>query len=144
MTIAESLKRSTGEIVDAALKLHIGLGPGLLESVYQSVLTRDLARRGMQVESEKCITFEYDGMRFDSGLRLDLLIDRTIVLELKSVEAIAPVHTKQVLTYLRLLHLPVGLLLNFGAPLMKEGIRRVLNGYPPIVNRPNPARSYRS
>jgi GxxExxY protein len=127
---AQDLKGLTGTIVDAAFKLHVGLGPGLLESVYQSILARDLARRGLRVDCERVISFEYDGMRFDSGLRIEMLIENLIVVELKSVEQLSPVHPKQLLTYLRLLHLPVGLLINFGAARLKEGIRRVANGYP--------------
>jgi GxxExxY protein len=127
---AADLKGLTGAIVDAAFKLHVGLGPGLLESVYQSVLARDLARRGLHVDSERVISFEYDGMRFDSGFRVDLLVENSIVVELKSVEQLSPVHPKQLLTYLRLLRLPVGLLINFGAARLKDGIRRVANGYP--------------
>jgi iron complex transport system substrate-binding protein len=127
---SRDLTALTGTIVDAAFRLHVGLGPGLLESVYQSILARDLARRGLQVETERVISFEYDGMRFDSGLRVDMLIENSVVVELKSVEQFAPVHPKQLLTYLRLLRLPVGLLLNFGAPRLKDGIRRIANGYP--------------
>jgi iron complex transport system substrate-binding protein len=127
---ASDLKGMTGTIVDAAFKLHVGLGPGLLESVYQSILARDLARRGLHVEPERVIAFEYDGMRFDSGLRVDMLIEHSIVVELKSVEQLSPVHPKQLLTYLRLLRLPVGLLINFGAARLKDGIRRIANGYP--------------
>ena len=126
------LKGLTGDIVDAAFKLHVGLGPGLLESVYQSVLARDLARRGLRVVTERMISFEYDGMRFDSGFRVDMLVENSIVVELKSVEQLSPVHPKQLLTYLRLLRLPVGLLINFGAARLKDGIRRVANGYPAI------------
>ena len=118
----------TGEIVDAAFKLHTALGPGLLESVYEAVLCRDLQRRGLQVERQKLVSFEYDGLRFDDGLRVDLLVDARVVVEIKSIEKSAAVHSKQVLTYLRLLKLPVGLLINFGAPTLKEGLQRVVNG----------------
>ena len=121
------LKELTGEIVDAAFKLHVGLGPGLLESVYQTILARDLARRGLRVDTERLISFEYDGMKFDSGLRIDILVENIIAVELKSVEQLSPVHPKQLLTYLRLLHLPVGLLINFGAARLKDGIRRIAN-----------------
>lgn len=113
--------------MDAAFKLHVALGPRLLESVYQSILARDLARRGLRVDTGRLISFEYDGMRFDSGLRIDILVENIIVVELKSVEQLSPVHPKQLLTYLRLLHLPVGLLINFGAARLKDGIRRIAN-----------------
>ena len=127
---ARPLNDITGTIVDAAFKLHVGLGPGLLESVYHAVLARDLVRRGLHVETEKCISFDYDGMHFESGFRIDLLVERVVIVELKSVEQIAPVHSKQFLTYLRLLRLPVGLLINFGAPRLKDGVQRIINGFP--------------
>ena len=124
----------TGEIVDAAVKLHQGLGPGLLESVYEAVLARELVRRGLEVERQKTIVFEFDGMRFDEGLRVDLFVEHTVVVELKSIEAILPVHKKQLLTYLRLLDLPVGLLINFGAPVLKDGLHRIVNKLPPSAS----------
>jgi len=120
----------TGEIVDAAFKLHTALGPGLLESVYETVLCRDLQRRGLHVERQKPVSFEYDGLRFEDGLRVDLLVDARVVVEIKSIEKSAAIHGKQVLTYLRLLKLPVGLLINFGAPTLKEGLQRIVNGLP--------------
>jgi GxxExxY protein len=121
----------TGEIVDAAYQVHTRLGPGLLESVYGVVMGRDLGRRGLRVEPHKVVAFEFDGMRFERGLRVDLLVEDRVVVELKSVEVLAPVHLKQVLTYLRLLKLPVGLLINFGAATLKQGVRRVVNNYQP-------------
>lgn len=119
----------TGEIVDAAYKLHTGLGPGLLESIYETVLARDLERRGLRVEKQKPLSFDYDGMEFADCLRVDLLVNGHVVVEIKSVERLLPVHPKQVLTYLRLLNMPVGLLINFGAPTLKEGLHRIVNGY---------------
>jgi len=124
----------TGIIVDAAYKIHTGLGPGLLESVYETVLMRELEKRGLQVERQKTISFEFDGVRFDDGLRVDLLVEGAVVVELKSIERFAPVHAKQVMTYLRLLNLPVGLLINFGAATLKEGLQRIVNNYRPSVN----------
>jgi GxxExxY protein len=125
-----SLNEITGEVVDAALKVHKGLGPGLLESVYEAVLAAELRRRGLTVERQKGVSFDFDEMHFDEGLRIDLLVEGAVVVELKSVEELAPVHTKQVLTYLRLLDLHVGLLINFGAPTLKEGLHRIVNGRP--------------
>jgi len=130
MESTRALDDVTGEIVDAAFKLHTALGPGLLESVYETVLHRDLQRRGLSVERQKPVAFEYDGLRFDDGLRVDLLVDSRVVVEIKSIEKCAAVHGKQVLTYLRLLKLPVGLLINFGAPTLKEGLQRIVNGLP--------------
>ena len=121
------LDEITGAIVDAALKIHRELGPGLLESVYEAVLARALVRRGLQVERQKPICFEYDGMVFDEGFRIDLLLEGRVIVELKSIERLAPVHGKQLLTYLRLMKLPVGLLINFGAGTLKEGLQRVVN-----------------
>lgn len=114
-------------VVDAAFHVHKELGPGLLESVYETVLAHALEKRGLHVERQKSVTFEYDGMHFDDGLRVDLFVNGKLVVELKSVETIAPVHSKQLLTYLRLLNLPLGLLVNFGAATFKEGCKRVVN-----------------
>jgi GxxExxY protein len=128
------LDEITGAIVDAAFKLHQGLGPGLLESVYETVLARDLARRGLRVERQKIVEFEYDGIRFEDGLKLDLLVEGIVVVELKSVETLLPVHKKQVLTYLRVLELPVGLLINFGASILTDGLHRIVNNLPPSAS----------
>jgi GxxExxY protein len=128
------LDEITGAIVDTSLKIHRELGPGLLESVYETVLFRALERRGLPVERQKVIRFENDGLVFDEGLRLDLLVDGCVVVELKSVERLAPVHHKQVLTYLRLLQLPVGLLINFGGATLKEGLHRIVNQLPPSAS----------
>jgi len=121
----------TGQVVDAALKLHTRLGPGLLESVYELVMARELERRGLTVEKQKPVSFEFDGLQFNEAFRVDLLVEGRVVVELKSVETLAPVHSKQLLTYLRLLNLPVGLLINFGAATMKEGLHRIVNNYTP-------------
>jgi len=119
--------RITGVIVDVAYRIHCDLGPGLFPSVYGVVVPRALERRGLKVERHKLVTFEYDGLRFDNGLRVDLLVGEQVVVEVKAVDTITPVHSKQVLTYLRLLDLPVGLLINFGAATLKEGLRRIVN-----------------
>jgi iron complex transport system substrate-binding protein len=124
----------TGAIVDVALKIHLELGPGLLESVYEAVLARALERRGFHVERQKAIRFEYDGMVFEEGFRADLLVEDRVVVELKSVEKLAPVHSKQLLTYLRLMNLPIGLLINFGAATLKEGLHRIVNNLQPSAS----------
>ena len=121
----------TGQIVDAAYKVHTRLGPGLLESVYEIVLAKELERRGLKVERQKTIAFQFDGLLFEDAFRVDLLVEGMVVVELKSVETLASVHSKQVLTYLRLLNLPVGLLINFGAATFKEGMHRIVNNYTP-------------
>ena len=128
------LDEITGAIIDSAVKLHRDLGPGLLESVYEVVLARMLERRGFQVERQKSIRFEYDGMIFEDGFRTDLLVDNRVVVELKSVEKLAPVHPKQLLTYIRLMDLPVGLLINFGGETLKEGLRRIVNNLSPSAS----------
>lgn len=112
------INRITGEIVDAAYKL---------ESAYRLILARDLESRGLRVEQERPITFTYEGLTIVNGFRVDLLVDECVVVELKSLERLAPVHTRQVLTYLRLLDLPVGLLINFGAARMGDGLQRIVN-----------------
>jgi len=124
----------TGIVVDSALKVHQALGPGLLESVYEIVLAHELVKRVLKVEQQKVVRFEYDGLVFEEGLRLDLLVDERVVVELKSVELLLPVHSKQLLTYLRLLHQPVGLLINFGAATLKEGLHRIVNQYVPSAS----------
>lgn len=120
----------TGGIVDASLRIHRDLGPGLLESVYEAVLARALHRRGFQVGRQQAIRFEYDGMVFEEGFRTDLLVDNRVIVELKSVERLAAVHSKQLLTYLKLTNTPVGLLINFGAATLREGLHRIVNGLP--------------
>ena len=120
----------TGAIIDASLTIHRDLGPGLLESVYEAVLARALERRGLRVARQQAVRFEYDGLVFEEGFRADLVVEGWVVVEIKSVERLAPVHGKQLLTYLRLMHLRVGLLMNFGAPTLKDGLRRVVNDLP--------------
>jgi len=129
-----SLDAVTGAVVDTSVKLHTKLGPGLLESVYEVILARELARRGLLVERQKPVSFEYDGIQFEDAFRTDLLVNGTVVVEIKSMERALPVHSKQLLTYLRLLNLPVGLLINFGAPTLKEGLQRIVNGLHPSAS----------
>ncbi len=115
-------------VVDAAYQIHTRLGPGLLESVYQAVLLHELRKRGLYVEDEVGVPVIWDEVHLEVGFRADLIVARKLVLELKSVEQVAPVHKKQLLTYLRLTNCRLGLLLNFGAELIKNGIFRVVNG----------------
>ena len=114
-------------VVDAAVKIHMALGPGLLESVYEVVLAHELSKRGLHVERQVPIAIEYDGIRFDEGFRADIIVGKKVVLELKSVEKVTAVHKKQIQTYLRLTDCKLGYLLNFGAALMKQGITRAVN-----------------
>lgn len=117
----------SGAIVDAAVHVHCRLGPGLLESVYESVLAYELQKRGLKVERQVPVLVVYDKLRFEEGFRADLIVDDLVIVELKSVETIAPVHSKQLMTYLKLMDRRLGLLINFGAPLLKDGIRRIAN-----------------
>ena len=120
----------TGAIIHASMSIHRGLGPGLLESVYETLLARALMRRGFHVVRQQPIAFQWDGELFEEGFRADLVVDRLVIVELKSIERINRVHAKQLLTYLRLSGLHVGLLLNFGAETMKDGIHRIVNDLP--------------
>lgn len=121
------IEEVAGLVVDTALRLHRDLGPGLLESVYEAVLAKMLEQRGLFVERQKPVPIRYHGIELNEGFRLDLLVEQQLIVELKSVENIHPVHPKQVLTYLRLMNLPLGLLINFGAPLLKDGLQRIVN-----------------
>jgi GxxExxY protein len=115
-------------IVDAAIKVHSALGPGLLESVYEACLAHELGQRGLGVERQVSLPVRYAGIVIEAGLRLDLLVEQCVVIEIKAVEALLPVHTAQLLTYLKLGDYPLGLLLNFNVPHMKQGIKRIANG----------------
>jgi GxxExxY protein len=109
--------------------VHRGLGPGLLESVYEVVLARTLEKRGFRVARQKPISFVFDDIEFEDAFRTDILVEDTLLIEVKSVERSAPVHGKQLLTYLRLMKLPLGFVMNFGAPSFKEGVQRIANNY---------------
>lgn len=114
-------------IVDAAFKIHTTLGPGLLESVYEAVLAHELRHRGLHVVVQQPIPVFYEGVQLEVGFRADLIVNNKVVIEVKSVEAIAPVFPKQLRTYLRLMDMKLGLLINFNVNLIKEGITRVVN-----------------
>ena len=115
-------------VVDASYHIHTPLGPGLLESVYTRILEYELTRRGLKVRREVPVPFRYDDLEFDEGFRADLIVEGIVILELKSVEKTAPVHKKQLLTYLKLTGMKLGLLINFGESLIKDGIFRLVNG----------------
>ena len=117
-------------IVDSCFKIHTTLGPGLLESVYESVLAQELNMRGLLVVRQQSLPVVYEGVVLEEGFRVDLIVEDLVIVELKSVEAIAPVHKKQLYTYLRLSGKRLGLLVNFGANLIKDGITRIANGMP--------------
>ena len=115
-------------VLDASIAVHRGLGPGLLETVYEVVLVKELRERGLAVERQIPIPIEYGAFRFDEGFRADIVVEGKVILELKSIEAINNAHKKQVLTYLKLTDMKLGYLLNFGEALMKDGITRIVNG----------------
>jgi GxxExxY protein len=116
------------EIVDAAFHIHKSLGPGLLETVYEVVLARELEKRGLRVVRQKPVPIVFGDLKFDEGFRADLIVEDKVIVELKSVEQIAPVHKKQMLTYLRLADKRLGLLVNFSSDVIKDGISRIVNG----------------
>jgi GxxExxY protein len=116
------------QIVDVAFKIHTTFGPGLLESVYETVMAYELQKRGLRVRRQQAIPVVYEDVKMDLGFRVDLIVEDKVVVEIKSVEAIAPVHKKQLLTYLRLTDKRLGLLINFNVELIKNGITRVVNG----------------
>ena len=121
----------SADVVDAALELHRELGPGLLESVYETVLAAELTRRGYAVARQLPVDIVFRGMRFEGAFRADLLVDHQVLVEIKSVERLNGAHGKQLLTYLRLMRKPLGLLINFGGETLKEGLRRIVNDYKP-------------
>ena len=123
-------------VVDAALRVHRELGPGLFETVYELVLAHELEQRGLSVERQVPVPIIYKGQRFEAAFRADLIVQRKVILELKSLEQMSKVHPKQVFTYLKLTGLKLGFVLNFGAGLMKDGIERVVNGLPDAGERP--------
>jgi len=114
----------SGAIVDAAMKVHSALDPGVLESAYAACLRHELIKRGLKVDVEVPVPVVYDGIRLDAGYKLDLLVEDTVVVELKAIEALAPIHQAQVISYLKLAGKPIGLLINFHSLHLKDGIKR--------------------
>lgn len=119
----------TGEIIDAAIKIHKALVPGLFESVYEEVMAYELGKRHLIVERQVPIAVHYEEVKMDIGFRADLFVNREVIVEIKSVEAVKPVYKKQVLTYLRLTNNKIGLLINFNEELLKNGITRLFNNH---------------
>jgi GxxExxY protein len=117
-------------VVDAAFKIHTTLGPGLFESVYEIIMAQELASRGIQLTRQQALPVVWENLHLEAGFRTDLIVENKVIVEIKSVEAIAPVHKKQLLTYLRLAKMRLGILINFDVELIKDGIRRVVNGLP--------------
>jgi GxxExxY protein len=124
----------TGAVLDSAMKLHMRLGPGLLETVYETLLAAALQRRGLAVERQIAIDVVDEGFTFPAAFRIDLLVEKQVIVEIKSVERLQPVHAKQVMTYLRLTGLQAGLLINFNTERLKNGVQRIVNGYVPSAS----------
>lgn len=121
-------------VVDTAFRLHRDLGPGLLESAYEAVLSAKLASLGLHVERQVPIDARFEDIDLPAAYRVDLLVQRAVVIEIKSVEHPSPTHAKQVLTYLKLSHFPLGFVINFGAPMFKDGIKRLINNTVPLAS----------
>lgn len=128
MTERERLNQITEGIIGAAIQVHRALGPGLLESAYEACLAFELNKRGLEAEQQKPQPLVYEGVKLDCGYRIDLLIERSVVIEVKSIDKLAPIHEAQILSYLKLSGCKVGLLINFNVTVLKEGIRRFVNG----------------
>ncbi|MEX2113503.1 MAG: GxxExxY protein [Pirellulales bacterium] len=124
--IGVDVEAVVAQVVDAALQVHKALGPGLLESVYEACLCHELAKRRIQFVRQCSLPVVYDGLRLESGLRIDLLVDGSVVVEVKAVEQVTPLHDAQVITYLKLSNLRVGILINFNVRLIREGIKRLV------------------
>jgi len=128
MTERERLNKITESIICAAIRVHRALGPGLLESAYVACLAYELAKRGLVVEQQKAVPLIYEEVKLECGYRMDLLVEHSVVVEVKSVDVLAPIHEAQVLSYLRLSGCNLALLINFNVTVLKDGIRRFING----------------
>ena len=117
--------RISGEVIDAAYKVHFALGPGLLESVYEACLSHKIKQKGLKVERQVTLPIVFEDFRLDDALKLDLVVERKVIVELKAIENILPVHEAQLLTYLKLSGMELGLLINFNVPILKKGIKRI-------------------
>ena len=130
----EGLDRISGSIIGGAIEVHRYLGPGMLESAYEACLEYELLSRGHAIERQKPLPVTYKGTSIDCAYRLDLVVDEQVIIEIKSVEQLLPIHQAQILSYLRLSGLPLGLLINFNGPTLKQGVRRFRPFHPPSVS----------
>ena len=130
MTEADRLNHITDAIIGSAIEVHKALGPGLLESAYEACLAFELASRSVRVEQQKPLPLLYREIRLDCGYRIDLLVEECAIVEVKAVDSLAPIHQAQLMSYLRLSGCNVGLLINFNVKVLKDGIRRIVNGFP--------------
>ncbi len=140
MTERENLDQITENIIGAAIEVHRALGPGLLESAYEACLTFELAQRGLKVEQQKLLPVVYRDVKLDCGYRLDLLVEEAVIVGVKTVDRLIPIHQAQLLSYLKLSGCKVGLLINFNVRVLKEGIRRVVNAFPASLRSPRALR----
>ncbi len=140
VTEAEELNQITDKIIGAAIKVHRTLGPGLLESAYEACLAFELVEAGLSVEQQKPLPLVYNDVKLDCGYRLDLLVNGKVVVEVKAIEKLAPIHQAQLLSYLKLSGCKVGLIINFNVLILKEGIHRGVNNFP---DSPRPQRPLR-
>ncbi len=129
MSNIDELEALTRTVVNAGFELHRDIGPGLLESAYEALMASILAKEGCNIQRQVPIQMNYRGIIVENAFKIDLLVNNCLVIELKSIERLTAVHGKQVLTYLRLMHLPLGLLMNFGEATFKSGLRRIANDY---------------
>ena len=136
----ENLNRITESIIGAAIEVHRALGPGLLESAYEACLTFELAQRGLKVEQQKPLPVVYREVKLDCGYRLDLLVEEVVIVEVKAVDRLMPIHQAQLLSYLKLSGCKVGLLINFNVKVLKDGIRRLVNDFPDSLRSPRALR----
>jgi GxxExxY protein len=121
------LNELSGHVVDAAIKVHTALGPGLLESAYEACLMHELHKRGLKISSQVKMPISYDGLKIDAGYRIDLLVEDKLIVEIKAMERILPIHEAQLLSYLKLSGKKLGLLINFNVVLLKHGLKRIIN-----------------
>ena len=136
----EQLDKITEQIIGASIKVHRALGPGLLESAYEVCLAFELVECGLGVEQQKPLPVIYRQVKLDAGYRLDLLVEDSVIVEVKAVDQLAPIHSAQLLSYLKLSGCKVGLLINFNVKVLKQGIQRVVNDYPKSLRSPRPLR----
>ena len=140
MSEKEKLDEMTEQVIGAAIQVHRALGPGLLESAYEACLAFELMERGLKVEQQKPLPVVYRQIKLDTGYRLDLLVEGVVIVEVKAVDRLAPIHDAQLLSYLKLSGCKVGLLINFNVKVLKEGIKRVVNNYPDSLRSPRSLR----
>jgi GxxExxY protein len=129
MKSRDELNEISGKVIDAAIKVHSALGPGMLEGAYEICLVHELVRSGFRIESQVTLPIVYEGIKLDAGYRIDLIVEDSVICELKAIERLMPVHEAQLLSYLRMSDRRLGLLINFNVRLLRDGVRRVVNNF---------------